>query len=97
MAYFEKLGLFSSGSVIAEAELEREQSPALEKSVVDRLVKHIKSGNFADFKKEAASAEKVDWNSATTGGWTCLHYAAHMGKLRIAAELLNTQYEADNR
>lgn len=58
---------------------------------MDRLVRYIKSGNVAEFNKEAKSAgENFNWDTPTNGGWTCLHYAAYMGSVQIVTELLNT-------
>jgi len=85
MAYYNKLGLLGHGSTEAEPET---VFPMAENDI-DKLVRHIKSGSTAEFKKEAAS-KKIDWDTPATGGWTCLHYAAYMGRSQIAFELLNT-------
>ena len=57
---------------------------------MEQLLKHIKAGNVAEFNKEAQKllSQKISLNTPTTGGWTCLHYAAYMGRTQIINTLI---------
>ncbi len=62
---------------------------------LETVIKHIKAGNIADFNKEAQRlvAAKVSLNNTITGGWTCLHYAAYLGRTQIVTTLLQTLWD----
>ena len=70
----------------------KELPSAPEDDDIGKLVKHIKQGNVIAFNKEVKElyAKKVDLNTPTAGGWTCLDYAAYMGNAHIVGELINT-------
>jgi hypothetical protein len=85
MSYYNKLGLLDHSGT----ETELETVFPIAENDIDKLVRHIKSGSIAEFKKEAAD-KKIDWDAPATGGWTCLHYATYMGRSQIVLELLNT-------
>lgn len=84
MTYLSKLGILGPG-------LDSGAEVSAESSNIEALVKHIKTGQIASFISEAKSlaAKGFDFNTPTTGGWTCLHYAAYMGRSTAVSELLS--------
>jgi ankyrin repeat protein len=81
------LGLLKStnDSIIADSTTE-------DTTRVESLIKLIKAGNVAQFKNEVKELVSKDFslNTPTKGGWTCLHYAAYMGRSTMINELLTT-------
>lgn len=96
ITYFNKLGIVGSaniGSSVDEVEMTRNSVlTSSEENALDTLVKQVKANSLANFHNEARKllAKKMNLNIPVTGGWTCLHYAAYMGRTRIAEELLKT-------
>lgn len=97
IAYFNKLGIIGTN---ARPTANPPLSPNMHESfkgsilgsetIMENIVKFIKSGNLAEFRTEAQklSLQKISLNTPTTGGWTCLHYAAYMGRNQIITILI---------
>lgn len=84
IAYLNKLGLLrgTNDSITTE----------MHSNDIETIIKLIKAGNLLHFTNEVKNltSKKVDLNTPTTGGWTCLHYAAYLGRSTIVNELLTT-------
>lgn len=61
-------------------------------SLLSKLLRELKAGNVTNFTKEAQrlTSDNIDVNTPIISGWTCLHYAAYMGRTHIVKILLQT-------
>jgi len=96
IAYFNRLGILRSANTLNGSDeinpMRNSVFTSSEGNSLDTLIKFVKANDLAKFNNEAHRllTKKMNLNIPTTGGWTCLHYAAYMGHTQIADALLKT-------